>query len=166
MLRWKMMKHDVIDAILDTWADISYSEVVDQSLREYSPHPEEQDAKRLFLGHKWGEITDEVLSSDVPNPFLIGSTALRYYLPAFLICAIRKKRWCELLEYLADIKLRVPRKENALERFKEDFDPLSQAQRFAVMRFLQYASSFYEDDSRVKARIKDSIERYWGRSDC
>ena len=159
------MKHQVVEAISDAWKDVHYTQVIDQCLRDYSPHPEEQEAKRLFLGRTWGDIPDEVLKNDMPNPFLIGPTALRYYMPAFLISAIREERWCELLERLVDRQLRVPMKKMALEHFKKHFDPFSQPQRMAITNFLRFASTFYADDSRVKARINDSIVRYWGRTD-
>lgn len=156
-----MTKQQLIADVRNAWKS-ELSKEVEDSLVAYTPHPEEVEARELFRGLQWTEVPDETLELNFPNLLLLGSTALRYYLPAFITCVLRKNGWSELQERLVDGLFRVPKKEAPLQLFRAKFDPLTYSQKRAVADFLRYIAERYDLDSRFRKRVTDSITRYWG----
>ncbi len=153
------------------WDEAGYTAEVEAALRKTSPHPEEREAREAFLGKRWDEVPESTLLARCPSPFLIGSEALRYYLPAFLTASLKASN-DDLLVFLIEFHLKPPRKPEKFERFRREFDLLSGKQRDAVAAFLRWArdsryppghdpgdSSAYRD--RVVRRINDTLQRYW-----
>ena len=135
---------------------------VDDQIREWDPHPEVCEARSLFLGKCWKEIPDSTLLENCPSPFLIGHLAFRYFLPAFLLAAIRDED--QLMEGMIET-LKPPRKEGTLKDFNCRFKGLTARQSNVVVLFLEYVRDvcYYDDDRSIK-RINNSINRYWAGS--
>ncbi len=146
---------------------LDYPSEVDAALRTWTPHPEEQEARQLFLGKKWDEIPDEILFANCPSPFFIGAVPRLYYLPTFLIAALCHPEE-ELMGVMVEFRLKPPKKPEKLVEFADEFSGLSVPQRSAVASFLFHArdhiyNSESEYDRRVRRRINDAIERCWGQ---
>jgi len=152
----------LVIAIERGWLNESYTSTIDACLKEYSPHAEEMEAKAMFVGLHWKSVPYALLKQDCPNPLLVGSVALRFYLPAFMLASVETGTWNELLERLADGLFRVPKREPALANFQRRFDSLTVEQRHAVLEFMRYSAMFFEPGSRVERRIQGSIASYWG----
>lgn len=154
----------VIACVTAAWERESYSPIVDRELRHYCTDDETREAIKQFAGMKWQDIDQSILYQSYPNPFVIGDAALRYYLPAFLISAVRTpgNDWFDLMGYLVDFELRLPKKPNAVERFRSRFDPLTYYQKRAVACFLEYSIQYYSAiNERAVLRTKYSIDHYW-----
>jgi len=165
-----MRDYDVlIHAIEAAWAESSYSEEVHRALSVYTAHPEEQEARGLFRGRHWEDISDAVLLANCPNPFLIAGPAFRYYLPAFMIAAIRHRDEMFFEEVLGHLTL--PKKPEAVARFYAKFEGLSGNQKKAVALFLETVRDieFPRDQWGVQdkyherwvRRIDRSLHGYW-----
>ncbi len=159
----------LIQTIEAAWAESSYTQEVDSALSAYTPHPEEQEARALFRGRHWKDISEAVLLANCPNPFLISAPAFRYYLPAFMITAIRDPD--EMLFEAVLQRFTLPKKAGALAYFHAQFEGLSRDQRKAVALFLKTVKDieFRPDQYGVRnkynersvRRINHSLEGYW-----
>ena len=163
MLCRKMSTQDVVKEIIDAWKWSEYTFEVDKSLKDYSPHPEELEAKSLFVGLAWNEVPGDVLTLDFPNPLLIGTIAIRYYMPAFMIFSLQNPEDFALQERLADGLLRVPKRRHSVDSFSERFNELSFNQKQSVAAFMRHVALAYGEDTRVRRRIMHSIIQFWDR---
>jgi hypothetical protein len=160
-----MKKQEVIELIRDAWRLAEYEGVVDKSLRDSTPHPEERESRKRFLGLHWSEVPEFVLTDNYPSPYLIGDVAFRYYLPAFMLFAIKENEWSDTLDCLINHEFRVPVKDQPRKSFQNRFDQLTYIQKKAVAEFMRYAaetiySSIEEGNynSRVRSRIRKSLD--------
>lgn len=164
-----MQAIEVEQCIRYAWQDVEYSVDVDSELNA-GVHPEDCEVRKAFVGRRWEDIPESTLLVS-KNPGLLGEAPLRYFLPAFLIAALRESNE-ELLDYLIEFFLRPPKKQCGFVEFCRRFDQLSEKQRFAVATFLQWArdSRFpigrepqYQNRYYVRAirRINDALNRYW-----
>ena len=154
----------VVSCITDAWREEVYSAWLESELTRDCGSPEAFDACRLFVGKKWQDVDDAILLETCPSPFLIGNTPIRYYLGAFLICAVRTSNdpTCNLMDNLVEFQLKLPRKPTAVDYFRARFDPLTIIQKLAVACFLQYCLAYYSTFSvRAARRIQYSLDNYW-----
>ncbi len=122
-----------------------YTTEIHESLMSPTSHPEEEEAKKQFLGNRWDEIPISVLYSECPNPFLIGTVPLQYYLPAFLIGALKEPAAetdfgpSQLMDYLVNFELKPPKKPEKFEKFAARFSSFSREQKDAIAAFLRFS---------------------------
>ena len=126
-----MERNQIIQIIRSAWHDVEYSAEVDAALRTWSPHPEDREAQSAFVGKTWEEIPESVLTANCPSPFFIGDIPMQYYLPAFLITAIREPSG-DLLDFLINFHRKPPKKPRKFEVFCQQFARLTNRQRSAV----------------------------------
>ena len=154
----------VIECVTRAWASETYNAQLQSILLQEGDSLEASNAKEFFLGKKWQDIDDSALRQTYPSPFLIGNAAIRYYLGAFLISAVRKPNDAnvDLMDQLVEFELQFPRKTTAIQRFRARFDLLTCDQKKAVACFLQFCQQYYSAfNDRACRRIEYSIDNYW-----
>ncbi|MDX1928379.1 MAG: DUF6714 family protein [Pirellulaceae bacterium] len=154
----------VIASITQAWNSEVYTSCLNDELHQSCASPEAQDAKQLFIGKKWQEVDDLILLETCPSPFLIGNAPIRYYLGAFLLCAVRNagNPNCPLMDYLVEFELKLPRKPRALDHFRARFDLLAYSQKHSVACFLQFCHQYYSAfNARAARRVLYSHDNYW-----
>jgi hypothetical protein len=136
-MRLKTQKKQLIREIRSVWKRIPYSQEVSDVLKHQDDDWEYNETKRLFVGIKWWEVPDEYFERNYASPFFLRGTVLHYFLPAFMLHAL-KDSWT--MDRLLDNYL-FPPKNNFFESFKKIFSDYSAEEKQSILHVLEYAKS-------------------------
>lgn len=142
---------------------MSHSVDVDDDLEVPHIHPETEENANRFRGKRWREIDDSILLDSCPSPFLLSPIAFCYFLPAFMLAALRHPE-SNLTDSLVNFALLPPKKPEKISTFQERFASLTSAQKEAVTSLLLFSVPTEQDEMQVRKarRINDAIDRFWG----
>jgi hypothetical protein len=160
-------KAEILTILEEAWQCLPYSSEVHERLMEMSLFDfETNDARELFVGKGWWEISDDIIEAYCPDPFFIGDVPLRYFFPAFATNAVKKGNSKGRLAERLINDLTPPKKEKTRNNFLAKYEIYSQVEKWAIYKFLQYMYSVFssEDDElsqRYAKRIKFAIREYW-----
>jgi len=149
-----------VERIIDAaFGGTAYTEEIDRALAERSCYQESEEANACFRGRRWQDVEHGLLVQSLPCPFVIAPEAFVYYLPAFMLGALRDP--IELM-FAVQTRFQPPRKPKRVEEFAHKWRGLNASQRQAVAAFLAYArDTYYSDNARTVRQINDWIDRFW-----
>lgn len=163
------MSRDTIESVAcairkvrSAWQTSMYTPGIERALQEGAEHEEARELASLLRGTTWDMVPEGVLLAECPSPWILGSHAFCYYLPALLIAT---------LKYPDDMaprllgSLEAPKKPRAHSRFLRRFSVLSQEQVQAVACVLNCLPALVSEDDRdrVSIRVRRALERFWGQ---
>jgi hypothetical protein len=163
-MRLKKQKKLLVQEIHGIWKHVSYSQHVAEALLNQDTDIEYSELKNFLAGKNWWEISDDFFESGYPSPFLMSKEVLHYFLPAFMLYAV-KTPW--IMERLLDHCFFPPKKINSFDSFAQEFIIYSKEEKCSILNFLKYARSYYqhkkivEINKRYIKRIESAIEGYW-----
>lgn len=161
-MRLKAQKKQFVREIERTWRRVPYSKQVSDILEYRDDDFEYNETKSQCLGKNWWEIPDEYFDYGYASPFFLRGEAFHYFLPAFLLYAI-KDDWT--MERLLNGRF-FPPKNDSFESFTKEFSNYSTEEKQCILHFLEYAKSYYahkntEFNQRKIRQIDDAVDRYW-----
>jgi hypothetical protein len=131
----------------------------DQSMSREIPETEWEAAGKIDAGRNWGDFSDEELMSCDAALAHLEEVSFVYYLPAFLLFAVRhcNARWSDPTESLVGSAVfSVTHLEPySLGRYKR----LTSEQRAAVIAFLEFMTENGNVHRRPQAQ--NALKRYW-----
>jgi len=131
------------------------------ALAERGGHPETDEMRDRVAGREWNAVEDSAYLASCPSPFVMGESCTIYYLPGLLCAALRELEG-DLADRLVTDFLRPPGNRQDFETFRRRFSMLTDAQKRSTANFLRYCRDMRYSNPRLKARIDDSISRFWG----
>lgn len=130
------------------------------ALAEPGGHPETDEIRDLVGNKEWNSVEDSVYLASYPSPFVMGESRINYYLPGLLCAALRESEG-NLADRLVTDFLRPPPIQSDFSKFRRRFSGLTETQKRSVAQFLRYCSDALYVDAKFRARIHDSISRFW-----
>jgi hypothetical protein len=154
-------RDEVIRDIGAAFADVAYPGddqlVYDNSGR----HLECTQVREVFRGRSWRDLDLETLRRNASALFFFTPAAYRYYLPAFLIAAVRDFERADVIPDTIVCTLKKPKDsgEDAM-LFQQRIEGLSEPQRNAVRSFLSHLATTHAGSDPL-GDYQDTLRSYW-----
>src|SRR5258706_231926 len=110
-------------------------------------HLECNQVADAFRGRHWSDLPMSFLRSNADSIFFFTPEAYRFYLPAYLLAAIRSFREADIIPDNIVHSLTLPATERpGRQRFEARVQEFNEQQRLAIKKFLKFLSSEHARD--------------------
>jgi hypothetical protein len=122
---------------------VAFADVAQPRGHELAPHecPECSDVRRLLEPHPFQAVPDDVLDSLGDSLSFLGPAGLHYYLPAYLLRAIRQPNWAWMEMLVFHLSPSETDLGDRGEYWRERLAVFSPQQRVVIAAFVEWLAS-------------------------